>query len=149
MDSFVEFLISIGPAGMLFSAFLAGSIFPFNSEIVMAGLFAAGVPVASLLIWGTIGNVAGGLLNYGIGRLCSLEWIGEHMRIRRDRIEKAQTWVASYGAWVALLAWVPILGSAITYALGLMRANLWLSTLAMTIGKFARYAILIWLVGLI
>ena len=69
MDSIIELLTSWGYWGMLLSAFLAGSVLPFSSEIVMASLQAAGLDVWQLVAYGTIGNVLGGALNYGVGRL--------------------------------------------------------------------------------
>ncbi len=48
------------------------------------------------------------------------------------------------GAWMAFFAFIPILGSAISIVLGMMRANIWIVILAMTIGKVLRYALLVW-----
>ena len=39
---------------------------------------------------------------------------------------------------------IPILGSAISIVLGMMRANIWIVILAMTLGKILRYALLVW-----
>ena len=46
------------------------------------------------------------------------------------------------GALMGFFAFLPFIGSAITIALGLMRANLLLSTLSITAGKFLRYVLL-------
>ena len=59
MDALIELLTSWGYWGMMVAAFLAGSFFPFSSEVVMVGLHAAGLDAWSLIIYGTIGNVAG------------------------------------------------------------------------------------------
>ena len=69
MDAFIELLIDWGDWGMLVAAFLAGSFFPFSSEVVMVALNAAGLDAWQLVIYGTVGNVAGGMLNYGLGRM--------------------------------------------------------------------------------
>ena len=45
---------------------------------------------------------------------------------------------------MAFFAFIPILGSAISIVLGMMRANLWGVALSMTVGKAIRYAIIIW-----
>jgi membrane protein YqaA with SNARE-associated domain len=45
---------------------------------------------------------------------------------------------------MGFFAFVPILGSAITVALGLMRANIPISLTSMAIGKFLRYVALIY-----
>ena len=66
---------------MFLSALLAGSIVPFSSEMVLAGLQLAGVSNISLLLWGTAGNVCGGMINYGLGRLGKIEWLEKHAHI--------------------------------------------------------------------
>jgi membrane protein YqaA with SNARE-associated domain len=50
---------------------------------------------------------------------------------------------------MGFFAFVPILGSAITIVLGLMRANIPISITSITIGKFLRYVILIYGVNLL
>jgi membrane protein YqaA with SNARE-associated domain len=52
--------------------------------------------------------------------------------------------MAGRGAWMGFFAFVPILGSAITIVLGLMRANPIISFISITIGKFLRYVVLIY-----
>lgn len=44
----------------------------------------------------------------------------------------------------SFFAFLPIIGSAITIMLGLMRANMFITIIAIAIGKFLRYAILVW-----
>jgi membrane protein YqaA with SNARE-associated domain len=52
--------------------------------------------------------------------------------------------MAGRGAWMGFFAFVPILGSAITIVLGLMRANIPISLTSISIGKFLRYVLLIY-----
>ena len=54
MDSIIAFLIDWGYLGMLLSAFLAGSFFPFSSEAVMLGLLAAGLKPWPLILYATL-----------------------------------------------------------------------------------------------
>lgn len=142
MDALTLFLQQYGYWGMLLAAFLAGSFFPFSSEAVMLGLLAAGLHPIPLVIYGTIGNVAGSLFNYFIGRMGRLEWIERYLHVKRRDIDKAQHFMAGHGAWMGFFAFLPILGSAITIALGLMRANFWISLVSIALGKAIRYVIL-------
>jgi membrane protein YqaA with SNARE-associated domain len=64
-------------------------------------------------------------------------------------MDRATRFMAGRGAWMGFFAFVPVLGSAITIVLGLMRANVVISLISMTIGKFLRYAALIYGVGLL
>ena len=144
MDSIIDLLISYGYWGMFITAFVAGSFFPFSSEAVMTGLLAAGLDPWGLIFYGTAGNVMGGMFNYSVGRLGKLEWIEHYLHVKQKDLDRATRFMAGRGAWMGFFAFVPILGSAITVALGLMRANITISLISITIGKFLRYVLLIY-----
>ena len=140
MDAMVDFLIQYGYWGMFLAAFLAASVFPFSSEAVMVGLQLAGLDPLLLLVWGTIGNVGGSMFNYSIGRLGRMEWVEKYLRVKRESVEKAQHWMERKGAWVGgILCVVPVIGDAISVALGFMRANWLICLISITIGKLVRY----------
>lgn len=143
MAALTELLINYGYWGMLMAAFLAGSFFPFSSEVVMLGLLAAGLDPWPLIIYGTIGNVLGSLFNYGVGRMGKLEWIEKYLHVKREKLQQAERFMGGHGALMGFFAFIPILGSAITIVLGYTRANLLLSTLSITAGKLSRYLILV------
>lgn len=134
---------------MLVAAFLAGSFFPFSSEAVMLGLFAAGLKAEPLIIYGTIGNVLGSLFNYSVGRMGRMEWIERYLHVKQASLDKAKRFMAGHGARIGFFAFLPIIGSAITICLGLMRANIAISTVSITIGKLLRYVILMAGAGLL
>ncbi len=143
MDAFIQFLIDFGYWGMLMAAFLAGSFFPFSSEAVMVGLQAAGLDPWGLVLYGTIGNVVGGMFNYGVGRMGRLDWIEKYLHVKKESLDKAEKFMGGRGAWMGFFAFLPLLGSAITIMLGLMRANVVISITSITIGKFLRYLLLV------
>lgn len=143
MQELADFLIAIGPLGMFFAAFLAGSFFPFSSELVMVGLLGAGSNATSLLIWGTLGNTFGGYFNYLVGSMGKEEWITRRLKIDPGRLRRGKVYVRHYGAWAGLLSWLPILGSVITIAMGYVRTNRVLSAISIFLGKYVRYQILI------
>ena len=142
MDAFVDFLLTYGYGGMFAAAFLAGSFFPFSSEAVMAGLRLAGLDVWMLVLCASVGNLLGGMFNYGVGRMGKEDWIYGMLRGRPERLEQSERFVHRYGAWMGLLSWLPILGSVITIAMGLLRVDVWTSALTILIGKVARYVVL-------
>ena len=144
MDAIIGLLVSYGYWGMLVTAFVAGSFFPFSSEAVMTGLLAAGLDKWLLVIYGTVGNVAGGMFNYFVGRQGRLEWIEKYLHVKRTDLDRATRFMAGRGAWMGFFAFLPVLGSAITIVLGLMRANIPVSLTSMAIGKFLRYVVLIY-----
>lgn len=144
MDAIIELLTDYGYWGMLLAAFLAGSFFPFSSEAVLASLLAVGLEPVELTIYATVGNVAGGMFNYCMGRLGRLDWIEKYLHVKQESLDKATRFMGGHGAWMGFFAFVPILGSAITICLGLMRANITISIISITLGKFLRYAILVY-----
>lgn len=148
MDLVIGFLTQYGYWGMLVAAFLAGSFFPFSSEAVMVALMATGLDPWLLMIYGTVGNVLGSVLNYGVGRMGRLEWIETYLHVKKADLDKAHRFLAGRGAWMGFFAFLPVLGSAITIALGLMRSNVVITLTAIIIGKLFRYIILIYGAGL-
>ncbi len=129
--------------GLFMASFLAATVLPFSSEAVLGVMALGEWSGLSLILTASLGNTLGGLTNYGIGR-----WVPEEKLVRRLRIEpsKAERWrglVQRYGAWAALLCWLPIIGDPIAIALGLFRAPLLPSAVLMFLGKAARYAVVL------
>ncbi len=115
----------------------------------MLGLFAAGLKAEPLIIYGTIGNVLGSMFNYSVGRIGRTEWIERYLHVKKKDLDKAKRFMAGHGAWIGFFAFLPIIGSAITICLGIMRANIAISTISITVGKLLRYIALMLSVGLI
>ena len=145
MQELINILIEIGGPGMFLAAFFAGTVAPFASEIVMVGLHQLGMGAAELLLWGTLGNTLGAMFNYWIGSLGNLHRIGKLFRITPEKLEQGKRIAQQYGAWSGLLAWIPLLGSVVSVALGLLRVNIFKCSLAFAVGKCARYAFLLYL----
>ncbi len=143
MDIIIAQLAEHGGTGMFVAAFLAGSFVPFSSEAVMVGLLAAGASPSELLLWGTAGNTLGSLFNYGVGSLGRQDWIERWTKVKPEKLERGKRWVRRYGAWAGLLAWLPLIGSVITVAMGFLRVKLFYSMLLVAVGKYVRYWLLI------
>ena len=137
-------LVNYGYMGMLVAAFLAASILPFSSEAVMVALQAAGLDPILLIVYGTIGNVLGSMCNYSIGRLGKMEWIEKYLHVKKEDLDKAHRFMEGRGAWAGLFSVVPVVGDVITVALGLMRANVVIVVVSVTISKLLRYILLVY-----
>lgn len=144
MDSLIEILTNYGYVGMLISAFLAGSIFPLSSEVVMLALLAAGLDPWQLVIYGTIGNVLGSMLNYGIGMLGRIDWIEKYLHVNKKELDRAKRFMSGRGAWMGFFFFLPVIGEGITIVLGLMRSNVAITVISVIIGKFLRYTLIIY-----
>ena len=132
------------------SAFLAATILPFYSELVLAGLVLAGRDPVLLWVAATTGNTLGAVVN---------GWIGlglESLRARRgsprwlvwcglgdEEIERAQGWFGRYGYYSLLFAWLPVGGDALTFIAGIMKVRLLPFLILVALGKGARYVVVI------
>ena len=141
----IAFLTEWGYFGLFLSSFVAGSVVPLSSEAVLV----ACVGPLNLTPWlclvaALAGNVLGGMTCYWLGHLGNLSWIEKYAHVKKEKLDKAEAFCRGRGACMAFFAFVPILGSAITVALGYMRANVPIVLTTMTIGKAIRYALFIW-----
>ena len=109
----------------------------------MLALLAAGLDPWELMAYGTVGNVIGSMFNYWLGRLGKIEWIERYFHVKKADVDKALRFMQGRGAWMGFFAFLPILGSAIAVALGLMRANIFVTVFSMFLGKVVRYFVLL------
>lgn len=143
MEAITQFFIDWGYIGLFISAFVAGSILPFSSEVVLTVLVQMGADPTICLIAASIGNTAGGLVCYGLGYLGNMEWIERWLKIDKQKMDKVSGFVKRYGAGMGLFGVLPWVGEVIIVLLGLMRANVYVTTLTMFIGKFIRYWLIV------
>ena len=143
MEAITQFFIDWGYIGLFISAFVAGSILPFSSEVVLTVLVQMGADPTLSLIAASLGNTAGGLVCYGLGYLGNMEWIERWLKINKQKMDKVSGFVKRYGAVMGLFGVLPWVGEVIIVLLGLMRSNVYITTLTMFIGKFIRYLLII------
>lgn len=129
--------------GLFSSALIASTLFPAQSELVLAGLLIAGKqPAWLLIVVATVGNVLGSAINW---------WLGiylEHFRDRRwfpfkaQALERAVGWYHRYGRWSLLLSWMPIIGDPLTLVAGVLREPFRSFIAIVFVAKLGRYLIL-------
>jgi len=130
------------PLILLNAAMRHSFVFPtLTSAIYIAAIAVMKEPLACFIV-ATTGNWLGSVLTYFMGRLGKWEWIEKWFHIKPEDVEKKAAKIDKYGTWMALLAWVPIIGDIIALALGFYRTNVWKTSLLLLIGKAGRF--LIW-----
>ena len=144
MDAILQFMIEWGYLGMFLSALIAGTVVPFSSEAVLVACISMGLNPVGCVLAATAGNMIGGMTCYWLGTLGNMKWIEKYFGVDQKKLKRAERFVKGRGAWMAFFAFIPILGSAISIVLGMMRANIWIVILSMTVGKTLRYALLVW-----
>lgn len=135
----MEYFIELGYVGLFLSAFLAATILPLSSELVLTLLLVNGLNPNLLVGVATVGNVLGSFVNYAIGFWGSVFVVRKVLKISEHKFEKSKQRFAKYGVWSLLLAWVPVIGDPLTLIAGVLRINLFVFFVLVTIGKLGRY----------
>ncbi len=144
IDILVQWLIDWGYPGLFLSAFLAGSLIPFSSEIVLLTLVKLGLNPMACLVLATLGNTLGGMTCYGMGWAGRTDWIERYLHVKQDKVDRMQLFLQGKGAMMAFFAFLPFVGGVLAVALGFMRSNITVTTLSMMLGKLLRYIVLLW-----
>lgn len=139
----MDYLAELGLLGLGLAAFLAATILPLSSELVLTALLISGENPVAVLTVATLGNVAGSVVNYGAGRWGSETILHKWLRLSRSQINAAEQKFQRFGKWSLLFAWLPVIGDPLTFVAGLLNINFKWFLLLVTIGKFCRY----WLVS--
>ncbi|WP_246480849.1 YqaA family protein [Motiliproteus sediminis] len=129
------------------SAFLAATILPFYSEVLLYALLRQGGDPMMLVLVATLGNTLGAVVNWVLG-LYLLRF--RHRRwfyFNDNQINNAQRWFQRYGVWCLLLAWLPVGGDALTLIAGIMRVRLLPFLILVGTGKGLRYVTVVYLAG--
>ena len=128
----------------LFSiAFLAATIFPFSSEVVLAGLSATSGEKIPLLVVASFGNVLGSSFNWVLGKYTRNLETKKWFPFSTNQLQKASFWFTKYGKWSLLFAWLPIIGDPLTFIAGVVRLRFVPFLIFVTIGKVSRYILII------
>jgi membrane protein YqaA with SNARE-associated domain len=126
--------------GLFASAFLAATVLPGASEVMMLGMAAKGLDWWGLWVVATAGNVLGAVVNWWLGwnalRFSDRRWFP----VGPEQLARAQAWFRRWGQPSVLLSWVPGIGDAFTVAAGVMRMPFLTFLALVAIAKGGRYA---------
>ena len=136
----MEYFAEFGYVGLFIASFLAATILPLSSEVVLAALLLNGLHPIILVGVATLGNVLGAFLNYAIGLWGGFFLMRKVLKISEDESVKAQQTFKKYGVISLFFAWVPVIGDPLTFVAGLLRINILVFFTLVTAGKFIRYA---------
>jgi membrane protein YqaA with SNARE-associated domain len=127
------------------SAFLAATLLPFYSEVLLYALLREGGDPVMLVLVATLGNTLGAVVNWLLGLYLLKFQDRRWFYFSRAQIDTAQRWYQRYGFWSLLLAWLPVGGDALTLIGGVMRVRLWLFLLLVGTGKGLRYVSVVYI----
>ncbi len=143
MDYFTE----LGYFGLFVSAFLAATILPLSSEVVLSALLLQGLSPITLVCIATMGNVLGSLANYALGYWACTDIIKKWLKISDVEFARAEQHFVKYGLLSLCFAWVPVIGDPLTVIAGILRIRLFWFVILVTAGKLMRYVVISYLVS--
>ncbi len=131
---------------LFLTAFVAATLLPAYSEILVGTLVSQDYALFWIWFWATAGNTLGSVVNGIIGRQVDRFKHKRWFPVSELQLHKARNRFNRYGQWSLLLGWLPIGGDALTLVGGIMRVP-WLNFVVLVaIGKGVRYAFVIWVV---
>lgn len=123
---------------MFSAAFLAATLLPGGSEVLLAALINDDASIwFTLVIVATVGNTLGSITSYYLGSLGRFAKSPEDMASGKYR--RSLALIQRYGYWSLLLAWAPVVGDLLCLLAGWMKLPLIRSTVMIFIGKSIRY----------
>lgn len=99
-------ITELGDFGVFLAMFLESSIFPIPSEVIIIGAGAIGIPLVSIIIFGSLGSTLGGMCGYLLGRYAAMPVIlkfGRFILIKPHHIAKAEAFAKKYGTMSVLI----------------------------------------------
>ena len=93
----------ISYAALFFSALVAATLVPMQSEAVLVALMIAGTqPLAGLLLVATVGNVLGAVINWYLGHMLARFQNRSWFPASPTQVKRAKAWYLRYGRWSLL-----------------------------------------------
>lgn len=142
-----EQLLQFGYFGLFLASFLAATLVPLSTEVMVVLMAASGFKASALVFAGTVGGYLGCLVNYYMAKYGGKLAFSRFFRVEPGRLENAQRWYAKWGAPLLLFSWLPFIGEAISMSGGLLGIPLPIYSFWVLLGRAARLAALLWIVG--
>ncbi|WP_424194102.1 YqaA family protein [Ampullimonas aquatilis] len=132
------------------ASLLASTLFPIASEAVLLATVKARPELFwPALILATTANTAGGMITYWMGRGLHAKLNEEYeMETLEAKIIRYRPWLDRFGASTLLFAWAPLVGDMLCLVAGWLKLPTLACAAWMTLGRFARYAVVASLAGL-
>lgn len=95
-----------GDLGVFLAMFFESSVVPLPSEVIIIGAGAIGVPLGSVLIFGSLGSTLGAMVGYALGRYAAMPVLlkfGRFILIKPHHIHKAEEFAKKYGIMSVLI----------------------------------------------
>ena len=117
---------------------------PGGSEAVLTYMVTTNLySIHALLLVATVGNTLGALTTWGLGLLAAKKY--PLAGLLSPKKQRALALIEQRGVWVLFFSWLPIIGDVLCFAGGWLKLPFITACLIILLGKFSRYAMIVWL----
>ena len=135
---------------LLIISFLAATILPFSSEVVLTTMYLSNsFETYLLLIFASTGNIFGSITNWYLGKKITIFQDRKWFPVSPNQLSRSQKYFQKYGLWSLLLAWVPIIGDPLTLLAGALNVRFGIFFLLVSISKISRYVFILYLASFV
>jgi membrane protein DedA with SNARE-associated domain len=157
LDILANFITSIigasGYLGVVFLMAVESACIPLPSEVIMPF---SGFLVATgtfnlwwLVLAGTLGNVLGSWIAYGVGKAGGrplIEKYGKYILVSHKDLDRADNWFAKFGDRAVLISrLLPVVRTFISFPAGVAKMPFWKFTAFTALGAFPFVLFLAWI----
>jgi membrane protein YqaA with SNARE-associated domain len=137
----MEHYVELGYLGLFVARFLAATVIPLSSEVVLSLLIANEYDFVSCLSIATLGNWLGGISSFGLGYIGNWQILERFFRIKQEKVGNLRIFIKRWGSPLAFLCWLPLVGDVFAVGLGFFKIDFKKVALWMLVGKMLRYSI--------
>jgi membrane protein YqaA with SNARE-associated domain len=119
---------------------LSATLLPMGSEALLLYDISQGHHLLLLLLFATLGNTLGSLINYLLGEKGVAYLLQKNIANQRQ-LDRAHRHFQKYGMWALLLSWVPIIGDPITLVAGALKYDMKQFIMIVFFAKGMRYIV--------
>ena len=143
-------LILFSYSQLLIISFLAATILPFSSEVVLTTMYLSNsFETYFLLIFTSIGNILGSVANWYLGKKITIFQNRKWFPVSTEQLERSRKYFQKYGLWSLLLSWIPIIGDPLTLLAGVLNVRFSIFLLLVSISKISRYIFILYLASFV
>lgn len=139
----VEFVLQYGYLGLFLISFLAATLVPLASELVVVAMANLDYNVWLLIVSATGGSFLGSVTNFWVGRKGSDFIFSRFFQVEEATRQRAERLYERWGAFTLFFSWVPFIGDPLTVVGGALGISFRLFVFWVLLGKTLRYIALL------
>lgn len=142
-STLVNFVYQFGYVGLFIISFLAASIVPLSTEVVVVVMPTLGFNLFWVGMVATAGNYLGALTVYYMGWYGSDFVLSHWITVDPEKQKRAHDWFTQWGAPILLMTWMPFFGEPLCAVAGMLKVSFPVFSFWTFLGKGARYVVLL------